>query len=153
MVVSPAAQFGAAPAVGSQDAGIMDPALLAQLALYDQQLNDQISGYRRQQDDAQTSLADAIPELGRQFDINREGVKDSFEGRGLLKSGETEQAVGRTYEDQGRRESQLQKQTADSIANLEQQIAQARIANAIARNSAQNAGAGQQVGGIVGSVA
>lgn len=143
--------FAAAPAVGDQFPST-DPQTLAILAAYDQQLNDQISGFRGQQDQASRNLADALPELARSFDLNRESVKDAFEGRGLLKSGETEQAVGRTYEDQGRRQSDLQKSAADQIANIEQQIAAARTANAIARNNAVIANAGNSANQTVGSV-
>lgn len=121
----------------AQQAGMMsDPALLALLAGYDADLNNQIGDYRRQQDETKRKFADSQPMFEQSWDQNRNKIRNSFEARGLLKSGGTEDAVSRSYAQQGDAWSQQEASVADAVANLEQQIARARISNGQARSSA-----------------
>lgn len=113
-----------------------DPALLALLAGYDSQLANTEADYRRQQADADRSYADALPGFNRNWDQNRVGIRNQFEARGLLKSGGTEDAVGRTYTQQGDDLSRMQTSLADRKANLEQALAQARLQIGQQRNNA-----------------
>ena len=143
-----------APASGQEALPIdTDPALLALYAQYDQDLANTESGYRRQQDELRRNLADGMPDVARQFDLGRIGIKNAYEGRGLLKSGAAETAVGNSYEDQGRQTANMERQATDQIANLEQEIAQARVNNAIARSNAARSAAGSASQGVIGSVA
>lgn len=121
-----------------------DPALMALLASIDNQTSNTESGYRRNQDELRRQLSDTLAQLPAQFDLNRERVKNSYEARGLLKSGGAEQAVGRTYADQGNEQSRLESSTADQVANLEQLIAQARVAAANQKAQAMLQGASSQ---------
>jgi len=121
-----------------------DPGFLAFVAGLDSELANSESGYRREQDETRRRFTDALPQFERTWDQNRDRIRNSFEARGLLKSGGTDDAVSRSFQSQGDERSRMESNTADAVANLEQQIAMARSRNAQQRGQAALQYAGQQ---------
>lgn len=115
---------------------LSDPNYLAAIAAIDLGLGNTESGFRRQESDLQRDYDQGMPMFNNTWDDNRTRLRNAYEARGLLKSGETEDAVGKTYTQQGDALSRMQNALTSNIGNIEQQIAQARAAAAQQRTGA-----------------
>jgi hypothetical protein len=103
-----------------------DPGFLSLIAGMESELAGSESGMRRQQDETRRRFTENLPMFERNWDQNRGRIRNQYEGRGLLKSGGTEDALSRSYQSQGDERARMEAGVADAVANLEQQIAQAR---------------------------
>ena len=117
---------------GGAVAPVLDPAqnpyYLASIANINATEAQGLSGFRAQQDAARRALSDLLGDIAWRQDKTEDRTKVGLEGRGLLRSGETERMLADVSEAAGMDRAKGEQSTADSIANLERAIADARLA-------------------------
>lgn len=114
-----------------------DPRFLAFGRQTQFQSGQQISDAREQQRLAQIELQRIVPRLREQGIEQREQIQGALESRGLFRSGERLQEEARSRRGEERAVSDLRTGTAQTIADLEEQVARIRAnASAAAQDQA-----------------
>lgn len=124
-----AAQQQAAPTAASPAQVLAeDPAWLAyQRALGVEDAQDREATTSRAEA-LRRAQGDGLANLSIAGDRSRREISGNYEARGVLRSGAHETRLGEQRMDEGRQASQLQSATATQVSDLEQQLAQRRVA-------------------------
>lgn len=107
-----------------------DPTFLAYRAALGLESDTAVSRLRAAQDAARRNAAQSIQDLAHQGQLQRVGIGNNFEGRGMSRSSGREITMAQQRYGEGRQVAGVQSGLANQLTDYEAQIAAARAAAA-----------------------